>query len=330
MEIEAKVLNIVTAIQYVQSAIISKIQNTTKDYQTIRGKLQGRVSLPNGGVVIDPLSSNNLYGLRYLLFKNYGKVDMVICCKMLLNLLSFEFPESTCRDNPEMIVSEFNRALKQWKQLKLSNKYMDDDKLFSIALVKSIHPKADLRPLLIKEILEVARSLEFNNGIQEFMHDTPIFTKISTWIESIYSKTKSMNENSLKKLGIGGSTSGNTQNFSSNSSNFQSKFQTPKGTERAAAAITGNGDFKEARGPYNREITRADWIGVKNLKDGRVNLYTATTSVCPKCVSKNLDFKCSKPYCFIRKCQRCLLWGHKSEECLQLVDHAKLADEEVV
>jgi hypothetical protein len=92
MEIEAKVLNIATAIQYVQSAIISKIQNATKDYQTIRGKLQGRVSLPNGGVVIDPLSSNNLYGFRYLLFKNYGKVDMVICCKMLLNLLSLEFP----------------------------------------------------------------------------------------------------------------------------------------------------------------------------------------------------------------------------------------------
>lgn len=73
---------------------------------------------------------------------------------------------------------------------------------------------------------------------------------------------------------------------------------------------------------FNKEVTRRDMLGFKHAK-GSVVLYTATKEACKQCSTNN---KHEAPYCFVRKCNKCGLFGHTEPYCKQVVREANAAN----
>ncbi len=77
--------------------------------------------------------------------------------------------------------------------------------------------------------------------------------------------------------------------------------------------------------PLAEEMTtfvgRDKEIKCKDVNTGMEFPYTATAEVCASCFSRNAQ--CHKPKCYTGACKKCLLYGHKGDQCKQDVSSTK-------
>jgi len=315
----------VNGLQSVLVNIATSVCNAVRRYPTIKTKLEGQVTLANGERMVDPLGKNSLPGIYAILYRDYSKASLDVFCTMLLQLMSEDHGYDVSVNHPEIGVQKVLQELRQWEQLDLYT-YMSKDKLFTVALLKSYHPRSEVRIRGVTVVIEYVRRLE-RGEVAEVASgdhsDMPIFLFLIDWIERVHGVSK--------KFGKGESTSLSNKSSSVHSEKKQQTNQywnqkssnSRTGFEQAAAASITTSD-QDAQGPYAAGVNRDARLMV-TLTDGggagkRVP-YTATQSQCELCyVVGSKEKKTTgnhKPYCFGGQCHKCHLYGHRNSHCLQ-------------
>lgn len=311
--IEQVCFALVTSIQH----IATKIKDAVDDFcPEMKSKLQGSIRLSNNVILTDPFSSPNLAGLYMALYTQYNKANISIFCKQLLDLL-----DEKSYDDPTKAISDVTSELKQWIQLDLWQ-YMDKDKLFVMALVRKLSTRTDVRKRAIERILSTAQKIESDEISPERLGELPLFDDLKEWLTNVYQRSYEMTRNQ-----------GNSKPFQKNNGQSSTTTARSYGTESAAAAsaatpaapsTVGSKEttFKMVDRVLSREVQRDEMLHCTNTDTGRRNLYTATKIPCPKCSSKDESIMHPKPRCYLAKCTKCGLFGHKHPDCHQKVEKA--------
>ena len=322
----------INGLQSVMVNIATSVCNAVRRYPTIKTKLEGQVTLANGERMVDPLGKNSLPGIYAILYRDYSKASLDVFCTMLLQLMSEDHGYDVSVNHPEIGVQKVLQELRQWEQLDLYT-YMSKDKLFTVALLKSYHPKSEVRNRGVTVVIEYVRRLELGEVAEVVSgdhSDMPIFLHLIDWIERVHGASK--------KFGKGEATSYSKPNSSSdkkqqahhswsqksiNNPSWSQKSLNNAGLEQAAVATVSTTD-QDAIGPYTGVVDRDARLMV-TLTDGggagkRVP-YTATQSQCALCYVPGTREKKNngnhKPYCFGGQCHKCHLYGHRNSHCLQ-------------
>jgi hypothetical protein len=312
------ILELITAgIQAAINLLLGKVSNAIAAYPIMRGKLQGRIQIPTGEYIHDPVTIGNLCGLYYGLYKEYNKATMGVFCTQLMDLLNLSMNESISKDQPDIAISECNKHLKAWKQLDLYS-FMDIDKLFTIALLNSFYKDSDVRKQATTEVLKYIeqRYIIGDESLYEDDKNMPIYTYLTHYINNVYLKCRAMvkDGNNLRQSKQV-TTSSQPVPYRTNNHNKGLEMAASADTEAYATSVGG----KDAQGPYEKEISRDDNLWFTDTSTGTRYLYLATTNPCPKCSDRTAKSKCPRPLCFVGKCKRCNLYGHKATSCRQKV-----------
>jgi len=301
------------------SQIIMKVKNVVKEFPEIESKLSGHVTLPHTGQYFnDPYQHpTNLTAIYEILYCGFNKANMVIFCKMLMELLADETSQSESASNPMKAVSSFTRRLRRWQQMDLF-KYMDQDKLFTITLLRNYHPQSKIRVDGLTYILRYANTL-VTNGEEQNPNSLPLFTALTEWIEILVQSQQLKN--------IGGSNNSDKKPAATPANNNNNKAGVVTRTEQVAAAQTAPPSrpattvprrvLTMAEGLYSERIGPERGLCIVGYKAGTVWPYTATDKVCSKCHGSDANKKCNPPCLGLSPCDKCKLFGHKTSQCLQ-------------
>jgi len=315
----------VNGLQSVMVNIATSVCNAVRRYPTIKTKLEGQVTLSNGERMVDPLGKNSLPGIYAILYRDYSKASLDVFCTMLLQLMSEDHGYDISVNHPEIGVQKVLQELRQWEQLDLYT-YMSKDKLFTVALLKSYHPKSEVRIRGVTVVIEYVRRLE-RGEVTEVASgdhsDMPIFLFLIDWIERVHGVSKKFGKGESISLPTKSNSVQNEKKHQQSNSSWTQKINYRIGLEQAAAASISTTD-QDAQGPYTAVVGRDSRLMV-TLTDGggagkRVP-YTATQSQCELCyVAGSREKKNNgnhKPYCFGGQCHKCHLYGHRNSHCLQ-------------
>ena len=302
--------------------ISNKTKFAVRDFPNIIEKLKGRVRLPTGETITDPYGSENVSGMYYLLYQEFNKTSLVIFNNMLIEIMSHELKNEVCISKPTQGVIDIISTLKAWNQMELWS-YMNKDHFFVVCLLRSYAPESDVRKEAFKEVTHYMRKREaednsknFDNGSSQF-EEMPIFSYITEWIQNVYVQTQIFSphkKNETPKTSYYGKSFG------------KKAVAVQQGTDSAAAVEESSSkgaksfvELKRATGPYSGEIKRGAHLACVDPKSGMHHSYTATKEVCLLCSDKNPGKKHNKPHCFLGKCTKCSLYGHRRADCLQVL-----------
>ena len=315
----------INGLQSVMVNIATSVCNAVRRYPTIKTKLECQVTLAKGEHIVDPLGKNSLPGIYAILYRDYSKASLDVFCTMLLQLMSEDHGYEISVNHPEVGVQKVLQELRQWEQLDLYA-YMSKDKLFTVALLKSYHPKSEVRIRGVTVVIEFVRRLE-RGEVAEVASgdhsDMPIFLHLIDWIERVHGVSKKFGKGESTTLSTKSNSVSNDKKQQQAHTNWSQKNMHKTGLEQAAAASVSVVD-QDAQGPYNAAVNRDARLMVTLTEGGGAGKrvpYTATQSQCDLCyVAGSREKKNSgnhKPYCFGGQCHKCHLYGHRNSHCLQ-------------
>jgi len=250
---------------------------------------------------------------------------------MLLQLMSEDQGYENSTHNPEIGVQKILQQLRAWEQLDLYA-YMSKDKLFTVALLKSYHPKTEVRIRGVSIVIEFVRKLELGDttGIASGDHsDMPIFLHLVDWIERVHGASKKFGKGETS-ANLKTSTGGNEKKAPGTTTSWSQK--KTGGYEQAAAATVTSEKGQDATGPYVTTVGRDPLVQVtltEGAGAGRRVPYTATQLQCPACYVTGSQEKKKTgnhvPYCYFGQCRRCHMFGHRNSQCLQVLPKEQTA-----
>lgn len=293
--------------------IVSKIKRALKDYPKIVKKMKGSVSVGDKRIT-DPYSSDNLSGLYAKLHDEYGSNSIVSFSSSLVGMLRKKASNDEIRADPMTPIMYAEAYMKEWEQRDLF-KMMTPDIFFSAITMNMIPSNTELYRNVTTEFLKHQKELLKNPASDEYEN----FNFIKSYIKDVFCQSKEMIESAnYEKVpdSRGGNNNGSNRNrnYSTNYNNSNSR----GGYETAASVqeIPKNNYSPRVIAQsenIGKEITRGDNRGIV-IKD-RKYPYTATRNPCPKCSGSQGGHE---PKCWMYQCQKCKLFGHKADFCVQV------------
>jgi len=302
-------------------AIAIQVRNAVQNYPEIIQKLRLQVIIEaSGRVVNDPFSPQSpcIRAMYQTLCNEYRKANLVTTCQMLMTMFSRKPPSG----GVTAAVSQINEDLIIWDQMNLMQ-YMNKDKLFTIALLRTLPSDSEVRGEGVRRVIEYARQME-NFG--DYLHsdeEMPLYRHLSSWINDVYMRSKPLISSSNTAGG-----GDKTQRTKDSRSQYES----------AAAATTFQGKTGGAEPPtapsastqarrivkedtlFPSEVTRdRNWFVSVPNKNNQINEhpYTVTREDCAACLGIKPG-GAHKPRCFLyNPCHKCKLYGHKAIVCHQ-------------
>lgn len=289
--------------------IVSKIKRALKDYPKIIKKLKGSVNVGDKRIT-DPYASDNLSGLCAKLHAEYGSNSIVSFSTSLVSMLRKKASNDEILADPMTPIIFAEAYMKEWEQRGLFG-MMTPDIFFSAMTLNMIPSHSELYRNVTTEFLKNQKELVKNPSSDEYAN----FNFIKSYVKDVYCQSKEMmelNSDNQPEVRGGSNRAGQRHRYSSNNSS---------GGHETAASVqensknTSSNSFKIISQNENigKEITRADNRGVI-IRD-RKYPYTATKNPCPKCSGSNGGHE---PRCWMYSCQKCKLFGHKAEFCVQV------------
>jgi hypothetical protein len=247
----------------------------------------------------------------------------------LLQLISIESTIDETIANALDALQKIEAMLKQWEDLDLF-KYMDIDKLFSVCLLNALPWASDIREKLTAEIMEFIRTLEKSNNNNsldfgsDFVHECVggesmrILSHASEWMRSVYVPSKALVQigNKNPKPRFNKQMTDNKYNTNTNTNTNTNRIN--KFESAAAAGTVGAPTGGAVAGKmFCGEVGRGVNLTFLDPVSSQVHLYTSTELECKKCARTSVSKHA--PVCFIGKCNRCNMFGHKATDCMQFV-----------
>ncbi len=340
---ESQMQCVLYGLQSAFSRIVAKIKLAVKGYDAIIQCLEGRCTLEcTKDVIVDPYNTDNLAGMYQLLCSAYNEPSLDLFNNMLMGLFTHEESVSVCKESPLHPVVSMERLLRSWNQLDLW-RFMTKDRLFVVALLRSLPLNSEIRKLAVAHVTEYVNAQqqllkqcggnedEYNRvcaGMTNGKNDMPMFTDLTDWWRDVYVKSielsQSGNNTGGNTGGNPGNTKGNPQKGATEGGNVGGVYgggkpyvRHPRGGITETAAQADVLKFVDYKVPFKREVLRSEALHCVNKATGQQHLYTATNEVCIMCVSKDREKKHTNPGCFPFACKKCNMFGHIGADCNQ-------------
>ena len=301
----------VSELQKQCNIVVQKLKTSLMSYSFIREKLAQNV-IVNGESIIQPLATDNLSGIYALLHQEYNKITMGAFCDYLMALMSESSSKDDSNRNPQLQLKKMDKHIKTWLDMDLE-KFMTPDHLFTICLLKSYHQDTVIRSDGVRHILEYARRLEsdmmLRSSVGEYAN-MPLYTELVRWINDVHVKSMQFStqlHSSRTHAASHGSSSSN-----SNTDRKQYSMEQAAATSDTSFGTSKKGVPKTpmnciyASGPYDGEV-----LSNRNFYAKSGFRYQAMLNKCTSCPHQ--------PRCYNYKCNKCHYWGHKEDDCCQVI-----------
>ena len=249
----------------------------------------------NGGRISAPYDNNNLSGIFQNLYNEYNKVSIHYFCDFLMKVLDQSMTSREADETPGAAVDKIAGFIQEYDRLQL-DKHLTSDMLFTVALLKMYPAGSKAQRDGLQVVLEEAQAMErdpsrSDRALQTPWPDKHLFSTLAHWEKEIHGK--SVEFSSTKATEKPTRPHSNVKDSVLEHANLAEQLTTPK----------------DATGPYDREITRADNLLITVAKSGMKYPYVATKSQCHECPHI--------PRCTTFKCPKCNLIGHSAGQCHQ-------------
>jgi hypothetical protein len=290
-------------------------------FAAIRMKLRGRVTLPSGTEVHDPMMDSHLSGILTILYDHYVVDSLQVFFDALGELFAFQMTQQESTNSPDVALARLVHVNNDWIQRGLFSR-LSQDLLFTCIAVKSVHPSSPFRTHVIRQTTDFMRRVQ--SGEVTPTGTSPIFDYFQTCTKQFVQDERlrlSAAANATPPPPTGGSR---TPFKPYNRVSFTNPAP-PPGLE-VAAAVTTTSSTPPYRPPGNDASKRtfdtevllsAQWVhnsqpyvAVRQLASICATCFPLTGggSPCPR-----------RSNHFISRCSRCRFYGHKKDNCLQTV-----------
>jgi len=292
-------------------------------------KLQQTVNLPTAGdgeqVISNPYDNNSLLGMLQILKDNYVQLNLVTFKAKLIEILNSKLQPHEMHD-PEIGIQCIERKLQEWNSQNMSQ-YFTQDIFWTVCFLRQYDTHCDLYKKSLEHVVQFIHkqssehALLIGTSTSTMLYPgKPIFSNLIDWIKSVYiltSKEKEKGQNN----GQSKYNNNKSQNNNSNTKQYQQKQQHLRSSESAFVAQPDTVQFNKliainSDEVFDREVLRSDARCILD-QNGKKILYTATVGPCEQCCEESHEHQ--KPQCYVKKCNRCKHFGHKSNNCKQKV-----------
>ena len=314
------------------TTILQLVKNVVKQNEHLLEILKGITILSTTKEeIVDPYNNHSLSGIYQILNDKYKKKSFVTLCNHLLHILSWQQTDDDI-DHPERALVKMNTLLSNWTKQDLYS-LMTKDIFFSACLIKGLSPKCSLKNTIIVEVIKHINKLETSSEDDQLYNSSnsnmPIYSFVSNLIQVDAESKKLLSP--MKQVGTNPTTkqinnppyNPNPNRYNNNRNNSYPKVEQASVSE-VPEQVYENFNLK----PFDKEITKSNNIFIKfnnrlreSIKKPYVALKTASL-ICPKCYPEDKSSTippCSNK-CFAAQCQRCFLYGHATNLCLQSHD----------
>ena len=298
----------VSELQKQCNIVIQKVKTALINFPFIREKLSFNV-IVNGDSVIQPLLTENLSGIYALLHNEYNKITMGAFCDYLMVLMSESSTKDESTRNPQVQLKRIDKHLKTWLDMDLE-KFMTPDHLFTICLLKSYHPETVIRTDGVRHMLEYSRRLDGDKVLKSLVGEyanMPLYTELVRWINDVHVKSMQFSNTTRSTSTI------NNNNTITSTEKKQPSMEQAASATGAPSSISSKQTTPKpppnctyATGPYDTDV-----LSSRNLYAKSGFRYQALKNKCTSCPHR--------PKCYNYKCTTCGYWGHKEDDCCQLV-----------
>jgi hypothetical protein len=227
---------------------------------------------------------------------------------------------------------KMNTLLSNWTKQDLYS-LMTKDIFFSACLIKGLSPKCPLKNTIIVEVIKHINKLETSSEDDQLYNSSnsnmPIYSFVSNLIQVDAESKKLLSP--MKQVGTTSTKTINNPPYNPNPNRYnnnRSNNYNPKVEQASVSEVPEQVYENFNLKPFDKEITKSNNIFIKfnnrlreSIKKPYVALKTASL-ICPKCYPEDKSSTippCSNK-CFAAQCQRCFLYGHATNLCLQSHD----------
>lgn len=300
---------VVEGLRSAVSSITSKVKHAVGLHDRVKMKLCSRVVLEDTGESIEnPYDNNNLSGMMQLLKALYFTATLVHFNADFQRALGASISKEDAAKNPMKAVSVVERNITTWSTMNYWE-YMTPDIFWTNLLLRTI-PACEFQSKCVEHVVWYITERESGDARDEkstksgrsFKSSMPVYDNLRDYIQ------RHEDSNRHKPSGV--------HNQVTPGPNPNSQF----------VAGRGRGNVEQAHAAASAElfttfVGRDRDIKCKDVNTGIEFPYTATAEVCAACFSRNAQ--CHKPKCYTGACKKCLLYGHKGDQCKQDVSSAK-------
>ena len=187
---------------------------------------------------------------------------------------------------------------------------MTPDHLFTICLLKSYHPETVIRTDGVRHMLEYSRRLDGDKVLKSLVGEyanMPLYTELVRWINDVHVKSMQFSNTTRSTSTI------NNNNTITSTEKKQPSMEQAASATGAPSSISSKQTTPKpppnctyATGPYDTDV-----LSSRNLYAKSGFRYQALKNKCTSCPHR--------PKCYNYKCTTCGYWGHKEDDCCQLV-----------
>lgn len=301
---------IVEGLRGAISAISSKVKNAAGLHDRVRMKLCSRVVLDETSETIDnPFDNNNLSGMMQLLKALYFTATLVHFNSDFQRALGASISKEDASKNPMKAVNVVEKNMAVWTTMNYWE-YMTPDIFWTNLLLRTI-PASEFQSKCVEHVVSFITERESGDAKEDkstksgrnTKSSMPIYDNLRDYIQ------RHEESNRHKPSAIHSATPPGP--------NLHSQYVAGRG---------GKGNVEQAHAAgiaelFTSTVGRDRDIKCKDVNTGMEYPYTATSEVCASCFSRNAQ--CHKPKCYTGACKKCLLYGHKGDQCKQDVSSVK-------
>lgn len=300
---------VVEGLRGAVSSITSKVKNAVSLHDRVKMKLCSRVVLEDTGETIEnPYDNNNLSGMMQLLKALYFTATLVHFNSDFQRALGASISKEDAAKNPMKAVSVVERNITTWATMNYWD-YMTPDIFWTNLLLRTI-PACEFQSKCVEHVVWFITERESGDTRDERSTKSgrlpkssmPVYDNLREYIQ------RHEESNRHKPSGV--------HNQVAPSPNPNSQYGAGRGrgnVEQAHAAALAE--------LFTTFVGRDRDIKCKDVNTGIEFPYTATAEVCAACFNRSAQ--CHKPKCYTGACKKCLLYGHKGDQCKQDVSSAK-------
>lgn len=300
---------VVEGLRGAVSSITSKVKNSASLHDRVKMKLCARVVLEDTGETIEnPYDNNNLSGMMQLLKALYFTATLVHFNADFQRALGASISKEDAAKNPMRAVSVVEKNITTWATMNYWD-FMTPDIFWTNLLLRTI-PACDFQSKCVEHVVWFITERESGDGKDDKSTKSGRTSKSSMPVyDNLRDYIQRHEESNRHKPSV-------VHNQVPTSPNPNSQY----------TAGRGKGNVEHAHAVAQAElfttfVGRDKEIKCKDVNTGMEFPYTATAEVCASCFSRNAQ--CHKPKCYTGACKKCLLYGHKGDQCKQDVSSTK-------
>ena len=298
---------IVEGLRNAANAITSKLKSAAGLHDKVKQKLSARVVLESTDEMIDnPFDNNNLSGMMQLLQSAYFTATLVHFNADFQRVLGTSVSKEDATKNPMKAITLVEKNMATWTTMNYWE-YMTPDVFWTNLVLRAL-PAGEFQSKCVEHVVSYITQKEAGDGRDDKSRTTARTAKSMPIFDNLRAFIQRQEDSGRHK---------SSSQVSTTPQQPQLQQQQPTYSHYGASKPKGNVEhaYAAVAEPFTTQVGRDKEVKCKDVNNGLELPYTATTEACPQCCGRTGQFH--RPKCYCGHCRKCMLFGHKMEQCKQ-------------